>query len=99
MIISRAEIRSAVSAYRSVKRKPVAEAVPFDAMDSFERSQAAESLLSLVHTASQEPFYRKDLVDDLGRRISEGRYYVSSDEIVDKLLGRLIVEYAQLAVA
>jgi anti-sigma28 factor (negative regulator of flagellin synthesis) len=34
------------------------------------------------------------LVDDLQRRISEGRYYVPSEEIVDKLLGRLIVEVA-----
>ena len=99
MIISRAEIRSAVSAYRAVKRKSTTDVVAVDATDSFERSQAAESLLSLVHTASKEPFYRKDLVEDIGRRISEGRYFVPSHEIVDKLLGRLIVEFAQAAYA
>ena len=92
MIISRAEIRSAVSAYRAVKRSASTDAPA--AADSFERSPAAESMFAFVQTAS-EPFYRGALVDDLGRRISEGRYYVPSEEIVDKMLGRLIVEFAQ----
>ena len=51
-------------------------------------------MAGLAHAAASEPFYRKDLVDDLQRRIAEGRYFVPTEEIVDKLLGRLIVEAA-----
>ncbi|HEY4439338.1 MAG TPA: flagellar biosynthesis anti-sigma factor FlgM [Candidatus Elarobacter sp.] len=94
MIISRAEIRSAVSAYRTVKRKPLVDTLAFDTADSFERSELSAQMLEIAHSAVAEPFYRKDLVDDLQRRITEGRYFVPTEEIVDKLLGRLIVEAA-----
>ena len=94
MIISRAEVASAVSAYRAVKRKsPV---VGLGKADSFERSEAAASLSGLL-TSSPEPFYREGLVEELGRQISEGRYYVPTDQIVEKMLGRLIVEAAVAA--
>lgn len=93
MIISRAEINSVISAYRAVKRKSTLTTVSVDTADSFERSEAASSFGGLVQTAS-EPFYRPDLVEELHRRISEGRYYVPAEEIVDKMLGRLIVEAA-----
>ena len=66
----------------------------FDTADSFERSELATAMAEIVHAVIAEPFYRKDLVEDLGRRISEGRYYVPTEDIVDKLLGRLIVEAA-----
>lgn len=93
MIISRAEIRSAVAAYKAVKRKPpTVDTLAFDTSDSFIRSEAAISLADVAHTVVAEPFYRAGLVEDLNRRISEGRYFVPSEEIVDKLLGRLIVE-------
>jgi anti-sigma28 factor (negative regulator of flagellin synthesis) len=95
MIISRAEIRSAVAAYNSVKRKSSVNSLAFDTADSFERSELATAMAGLLHAAANsEPFYRKDLVDELERRISEGRYFVPTEEIVDKLLGRLIVEAA-----
>jgi anti-sigma28 factor (negative regulator of flagellin synthesis) len=94
MIISRAEIASAVSAYKTVKRKPAASSVAAGSADSFEKSEAAASLSSLLTSATAQPFYRPDLVDDLRREISEGRYFVPTDQIVEKLLGRLIVEYA-----
>ena len=94
MIISRAEIASAVSAYKTVKRKPAASSVAVGSADSFEKSEAAASLSSLLTSATAQPFYRPDLVDDLRREISEGRYFVPTDQIVEKLLGRLIVEYA-----
>jgi len=97
MIISRAEIASAVSAYKSVKRKSSAAAVAHDAADSFERSEAAASLSGLLTGATAQPFYRPDLVDDLRRQISEGQYFVPTEQIVEKLLGRLIVEYAAAA--
>ncbi|MGD0050832.1 MAG: flagellar biosynthesis anti-sigma factor FlgM [Vulcanimicrobiaceae bacterium] len=94
MIISRAEIRSALTAYRAVKRRPTLDTVAFDTADSFERSEAAQSLAASLFAATSEPFYRPQLVDDLQRRISEGKYYVPSEDIVDKMLGRLMVEAA-----
>jgi anti-sigma28 factor (negative regulator of flagellin synthesis) len=96
MIISRAEIASAVSAYRTVKRKSPLAPVGVGTADSFERSEAAASLSGLL-TSSPEPFYRHGLVEELGRQISEGRYYVPTDQIVEKMLGRLIVEAAVAA--
>ena len=96
MIISRAEIRSALTAYRAVKRRTTLDTVAFDTADSFERSEAAQSLAASLFAATSEPFYRPQLVDDLQRRIAEGKYYVSED-IVDKLLGRLMVEAAAAA--
>jgi anti-sigma28 factor (negative regulator of flagellin synthesis) len=93
MIISRAEVASALSAYRTVKRKSTVSALGFDTADSFERSEAAAALGDVLR-ASTEPFYRPNLVEDLRRQISEGRYFIPTDQIVEKLLGRLIVEAA-----
>ena len=94
MIISRAEIASAISGYKTVKRKSAVNGV--DTVDSYERSDAADSLVSILASAT-EPFYRPNLVNSLRRQISEGRYYVPSEAIVEKLLGRLIVEAAVAA--
>lgn len=97
MMISRAEIASAVSAYKTVKRKSsVVASLTFDALDSFERSEAAGALADLFQL-SADGFYRGDLVEHLRRQIAEGRYYVPADAIVEKLLGRLIVEAAVAA--
>lgn len=95
-MISRAEIRSAISAFRNGRRKPSVASVLFDTADSFDRSETAEALLGIAHTTAAEPFYRTDLVHALCRRIADGRYFVPSEEIVDALLGRLIVDAAQL---
>jgi anti-sigma28 factor (negative regulator of flagellin synthesis) len=94
MIISRAEIASALSAYKTVKRKSSAASLAFDPADSFEHSEAAAALGTLLAATMAEPFYRPNLVEGLRRQISEGRYYVPTDKIVEKLLGRLIVEAA-----
>jgi anti-sigma28 factor (negative regulator of flagellin synthesis) len=91
MIISRAEIASALSAYKTVKRKSAA--AKLDTTDSFEPSDTASSL-GTFQSAATEAFYRPDLVAHLRYQISEGRYFVPTDQIVEKLLGRLIVEYA-----
>ena len=97
MIFSRAEIRSAISAYTAGRRKSGDASVQFDTADSLDRSEASAALVGIAHATSTEPFYRSDLVAALGRRISEGRYFIPADEIVDALLGRLLVESAQLA--
>ncbi len=91
MIISRAEIASAVSAYRTVKRKSGVTVASLETADSFDRSDAAASLRDLFAAAIAEPFYRPDLVEKLRRQISEGRYYVSTDQIVERLLGGMML--------
>jgi anti-sigma28 factor (negative regulator of flagellin synthesis) len=93
MIISRAEIASALSAYKTVKRKLV-NGAPVDTADSFEPTDTASSLSTFRSAATSEPFYRPDLVDHLRHQISEGRYFVPTEEIVEKLLGRLLVAAA-----
>lgn len=93
MIISRTEIDRAVSAMRAArKRRPMVEAMSFDSIDSFERSEAAASMAELASEVAQQPLYRDALVSDLGRRIAEGKYFVPTEEIVEKLLGRLMLE-------
>jgi anti-sigma28 factor (negative regulator of flagellin synthesis) len=94
MMISRAEINSAVSVQRTAKRKPAAGAASAAAADSFERSDAATSLAAFWSAATAEPFYRHGVVQELGRRISEGQYFVPAEQIVEKLLGRLVVHAA-----
>ena len=94
MIISRAEINSAISAYKTVKRSPTVATVAYDTSDTFESSEIASSFAELAQSVAAEPFYRPTLVEDLRRRIREGRYFVPADQIVEKMLGRLIVEHA-----
>jgi anti-sigma28 factor (negative regulator of flagellin synthesis) len=94
MMISRAELASALSAYKTVKRKSTNGVTQLDTTDSFEPTDAASSLVSGWTAAAAEPFYRPDLVDRLRYQISEGRYFVPTEEIVDRLLGRLLVASA-----
>lgn len=94
MMISPAEIRSALSAYKTVKKKSVASPYAAAAADSFTRSDGAEAFGSLAAALAADPFYRGDLVEQLGRQISEGQYHVPSDKIVDRLLMQLVVTAA-----
>jgi len=96
MIISGAEVASVISAYRPLKRTSSVASVVYDTTDSFERSEAAAALADDLAAAS-DPFYRPDLVERLRRQVSEGRYFVPAEQIVEKLLGRLIVQ--QIAAA
>lgn len=92
MIISRAEIESAVSAYRlSVKKKSRTAAATLDS-DRYELSDGTAVLANLSSLVLDEPYYRPNLVADLQRRISDGRYFVPADQIVEKLIGRLFAE-------
>jgi len=91
MIISGAEIASAISAYRApIKKKPRVESISHDS-DSYEASTPL-SFAAFTASVMSEPMYRTGLVSELGRRISEGRYFVSADEIVEKMIGRLLAE-------
>ncbi len=96
MIISRTEIEWAVSAYRSgVRRKKNADpADPLGVVDTFESGSEGRSLAQLRSAVISQPLYRTDLVADLQRRVSEGKYYVPADQIVEKMIGRLLAEAA-----
>jgi anti-sigma28 factor (negative regulator of flagellin synthesis) len=97
MIISRAEIESAVSAYRTSRKKKsqAAQSVSFDTdpLDvEYVSSTEASSFAEMAASVTAEPMYREALVRDLQQRISQGKYYVPSEQIVEKLLGRLVLE-------
>jgi anti-sigma28 factor (negative regulator of flagellin synthesis) len=88
MMISRTEVHSAISASRPArKRTPVAPSDNYVAGDGF-------SLAAFAADVAQSPFFREELVNQLGRRISQGKYFVPSEQIVDKILGRLFAEAA-----
>jgi len=92
MIISRSEIESAVAAYRTApKRKTRVGAVSNDT-DRTELSEGSTALASFFSEVMAEPFYRTSLVNELQHRISEGKYYVPTDQIVEKMIGRMVVE-------
>ena len=97
MIISRAEIESAVAVYRaSLKRvartAATVETVEIASTDSFAPSEEAATLSALREQVIERPYYREKLVQSLKRRIEEGNYFVPTDQIVEKMLGRLIAE-------
>jgi len=96
MIISRAEIESAVSAYRVARKKKAqaAQSVSFDTnpVDAYVSSAEGSTMAELAAAVTAEPMYRSALVDDLQKRVAEGKYYVPAEQIVEKLLGRLVLE-------
>jgi anti-sigma28 factor (negative regulator of flagellin synthesis) len=94
MNISRAEIESAVSSVRASRKRRVdsASSVSFDTNDAYLSSTEGATLADLAAQVVAEPLYREALVNDLKRRIAEGKYYVPSEQIVEKLLGRLVLE-------
>jgi anti-sigma28 factor (negative regulator of flagellin synthesis) len=95
MIISRAEIESAVSAYRTSRKRKTqaAQSVSYDTEPvEYVSSTEALSFAEMAASVAAEPMYREALVKDLQRRVSEGKYYVPSEQIVERLLGRLVLE-------
>jgi len=99
MIITRAEIESAVAVYRAslrrIQRSGVAPASDVEvvvASDSFLPSDEAAMLTALREQVIAQPYYRQKLVNELKRRIEEGSYWVPAEEIVERMLRRLVVE-------
>ena len=97
MIISRAEIESAVSAYRTSRKKKAgsAQSVSFDTAPldvDYVSSSEASSFAEMAANVTAEPMYREALVKDLQQRVAQGKYYVPSEQIVERLLGRLVLE-------
>ena len=97
MNISRAESDSAVSAYRTSRKRKAqaAQSVSYDTEPvEYVSSTEALTFAELAASVTAEPMYREALVKDLQRRVAEGKYYVPAEQIVEKLLGRLVLEAA-----
>jgi flagellar biosynthesis anti-sigma factor FlgM len=97
MIITRAEIESAVAVYRARLRVIQRSGTTSDvevvtASDSFSPSDEAAMLTALREQVVAQPYYRQRLVNELKRRIEEGSYWVPAEEIVERMLRRLVVE-------
>ncbi len=97
MYINRAEIDAAASAFRASRKRKAAEAsapeiLTVETSDTYVSSGAGASMADLAANVTAEPMYREALVNELARRVSEGKYYVPSEQIVEKLLGRLVLE-------
>jgi anti-sigma28 factor (negative regulator of flagellin synthesis) len=97
MIITRAEIESAVAVYRARLRVIQRSGATSDvevvtASDSFSPSDEAAMLTALREQVIAQPYYRQRLVNELKRRIEEGSYWVPAEEIVERMLRRLVVE-------
>ena len=86
MKISSHQVRAALEAYvaaRSEQQVRSAEAAATD---------APQSVRSLERRLKTMPEERETIVHDLRRKIRRGRYFVSSRDIVDALLGRLTAD-------
>lgn len=88
MMISRSEIGIALHAYRSERGQRAEPNAPSAASRAWHRWSARRWF------AACEPFYRHGRVAELRLRIAEGRYDVPSEDIAEKLLGRLLVDAA-----
>jgi len=89
MIISRTEVSSAISANRPARKRVASQGTS----DSFELGEGF-SLSAFAADVIATPFFREELVNELGRRISRGKYFVPSEQIVARILGRLFAEAA-----
>lgn len=95
MMISRDEIGFALGAYRNAHRQHRREDRVLSAgARAWLRWSAARWCAAFGRAALIEPFYRPARVAELRLRIAEGSYDVTSEEIADKLLGRLLVDAA-----
>ena len=86
MIISRTEIANAVRAYTPWEPK----VIPFPCKAS--RRLPAQTILRARAAYDALPHLRDTLVLDLQGRIVAGRYFVPANLIVEKLLGRLLID-------
>ncbi|TAM59506.1 hypothetical protein EPN52_07855 [bacterium] len=60
--------------------------------DAAEISLDGAALLAIRRAYDRLPDVRDERVRELRRRVSEGKYYIPTEEIVEKILGRLTVD-------
>lgn len=83
MIISRDEIANAVAAYKPWEPR----IIPFP-----DRRELRPTISWARSAYEVLPSHRDTLVLGLRGRIVAGRYFVPAEQIVDKLLGRLLID-------
>ncbi len=86
MKISSHQVRAALAAYVAARRS---HAAPGCTTHSRDERPTATGLEHQVHALPDE---RDTIVHELRRKIRRGRYFVSSRDIVDALLGRLTAD-------
>jgi len=87
MKISSHQVRAALAAYANGKLHHGAVMTSV-----FPKAGPRMRVAGLEQTLKDMPDERDTLVHDLRRKIRRGRYYVSSRDIVDALLGRLAAD-------
>jgi Anti-sigma-28 factor, FlgM len=96
MMISRTEIESVLAAFRAARMRetPYAPSLSYDTepVSGGETSTAAAAYAKLAAIVTAEPLYREERVTDLQQLIADGSYHVPGEQIVDKLLGRLVTD-------
>lgn len=90
MRISATELQSVIAVYKTggLARSRGGAAV----MDAAEISLDGAALLAIRKAYDRLPDVREDRVRELRRRVSEGKYYIPTEEIVEKILGRLTID-------
>ncbi|HVA38758.1 MAG TPA: flagellar biosynthesis anti-sigma factor FlgM [Candidatus Dormibacteraeota bacterium] len=90
MKISATELQSVIAVYRAggLARSGGSAAV----LDAAEISYSGAALSAIRLAYDRLPDVREERVRDLRRRVREGKYYVPTEEIVEKILGRLTVD-------
>lgn len=86
MKISSQQVRAALAAYVSGRAKHAAVKASGRSVDSEKRVDGLEGRLANL------PDERDTIVHELRRKIRRGRYFVSSRDIVNALLGRLAAD-------
>jgi hypothetical protein len=94
MMISRDEIGVALHAYRRERGQRSERNALSAASRAWHRWSAPRWFAAFGRAALIEPFYRHGRVAELRVQIAEGSYDVPSEDIAEKLLGRLLVDAA-----
>jgi len=95
MHINRTENDSVAGIYRASRRRrvdPTDPSAPLESVEAFVASPEGMASAELASAVLADPLYREALVNELARRVAEGKYFVPSEQIVEKLLGRLVAE-------
>jgi negative regulator of flagellin synthesis FlgM len=84
-------IKQVAELYANTNTKKVIKAPESkDISDKFELSPIGKALQIAKKAVSDAPDIRQDLVDALSQKIQAGTYYVSDEDLADKLLSAYI---------
>lgn len=90
MKISATELQSVIAVYKTSGSARAQAGT--STSDAAEISFDGAALLAIRRAYDRLPDVREERVRELRRRVREGRYYIPTQEIVEKILGRLTVD-------